>query len=159
MCSGCIRHRAQAVADSEEGLEKYLTRSAFLAWSKRMPAVAQTLQSLLAGGVHSNGGGSVDDGGRGGGSAAGSGDANEACTGDGGGGGGVLLRSGQPQAPQSAVPQLISLAGVALESCLLRREWAWALATSGFLAPVWLAFPAQSASCWSTCWQKYPATL
>jgi len=139
----CGVHRAQAVADSEEGLEKYLSRTAFLSWSKRMPAVAQTMRSLLA--LQSGGGG---DGGCGtaGGTTAGSrprGSNNAGSSGSSSGGaaagGGSAVAGGstllsQARVPQPVVPQLISLAGVNLDACLMRREWAWALATSGFLS-------------------------
>lgn len=120
-------------------MEKYLSRTAFLSWSKRMPAVAQTMRSLLA--LQSGGGGGSVGGAPAGSGAPGSNNAGSSGGSSGGaaaGGesavaGGSTLFS-QARAPQPVVPQLISLAGVNLDTCLMRREWAWALATSGFLS-------------------------
>lgn len=121
-------------------MEKYLSRTAFLSWSKRMPAVAQTMRSLLA--LQSGGGsGGIAGGAPAGigapgsnnaGSSGGSSGGAAAGGGSGVAGGSTLLS--QPGVPQPVVPQLISLAGVNLDACLMRREWAWALATSGFLS-------------------------
>ncbi len=109
--------RAQTLADEKEGLGKHLNLSTFQSWAKRMPAVATTLRSLLAAVSRPLSGESAElDGGSTTGSST-----------------GHLPQALPARLPQALVPQLIPLAGVSVESCLMRPVWAWALATSGCL--------------------------
>jgi hypothetical protein len=126
----CVR-RAQRVAEEEGELGKHLTRQGFLAWAKRFPAVATTMRSLLAVGAAQDSSGSPAAGassiGAGDGATSGlaPGDQSAADGSQAGTGGRVQL---------PPVPQLISLEGISARSCLLRPEWAWAIAASGQLS-------------------------
>ena len=74
-------------------------------WAKRFPAVATTMRSLLAVGAAS----AQDSG-------------------------GASHAHDERRVQLPPVPQLISLQGFNAASCLLRPEWAWAIAASGLIS-------------------------
>ena len=131
-------HRAQHIVEEEGELGKHLTRQGFLTWAKRFPAVAATMRSLLAIGAAA----AQDSGGSTAASVSSSGPGNHATSSSAAGdqraadgtttSGSQAGTGGRVQLPP--VPQLISLQGISAASCLLRSEWAWAIATSGLLS-------------------------
>lgn len=140
----CTRS-AQRLADDDGGVEKHLTGHGFTAWAKRLPAAAATMRSLLAiSSATSNGTSCLGAGAAAGSSAAGSsggaasaaGADSASCSGSKGGSSKAnAASSSHLQLQLPAVPQLLSLQGVSAASLLMRQEWAWAIAASGFLPP------------------------
>lgn len=123
--------RAQRVVEQEGELGKHLTRQGFLAWAKHFPAVAATMRSLLAIGVAAAQETPSSSG-------AGDGATSSSAAGDGSDADGTTTSGSQigtgRRLQLPPVPQLISLQGISAASCLLRPEWAWAIAASGLLS-------------------------